>query len=57
VSKVKNFQLAVALLFIYGVAWVTDLDLGGFGNALLMGAIVFGILALAKAGEKDERID
>ena len=56
-SKVKNFQLAVALLFIYGVAWVTDLDLGGFGNAFLMGAVVFGILALAKAGERDERID
>jgi len=57
VSKAKNFQLAVALLFIYCAAWLTDLDLGGFGNAFLMGAVVFGILALAKAGERDERID
>ena len=56
-SEAKNFQLAVALLFIYGSAWMTDLDLGGFGNALLIGAIVFGIIALANAGEKDSRND
>ena len=52
-NRAKNVQLAVTLLFIYGAAWVTDLDLGGFGNALLIGAVVFGILALTKTGEKD----
>lgn len=52
-SRAKNFQLAFAFLSIYGAAWATDLDLGGFGNALLIGAGVFGILALTKAGESD----
>ena len=54
-TRVKYVQSAIALLFIYGAAWATDLDLGGFGNALLFGAAVFGIMALSKMSTKGSR--
>jgi hypothetical protein len=52
VTRGKYLQLTLALLFLYGSAWATDLDLGGFGNALLLGAVVFGIMALSMKSTK-----
>lgn len=51
-TRGKYLQLTLALLFLYGSAWATDLDLGGFGNALLLGAVVFGIMALSMKSTK-----
>ncbi len=49
-SRANDLILAAALLCTHGAALVTGLYLGGFGNALLIEAVVIGILALTRSG-------
>jgi hypothetical protein len=51
-SRTKYLPAAGALLLIYGLAKLTDLDLGGFGVGILLGAAVFAIMALATPSSK-----
>ena len=46
-TRKKYLMLSACLAVIYGVARLTDLDLGGFGTGLLMIAAVFGVVGIA----------
>ena len=53
-TRTKSILLTLAMLFLWSSAYLTDLDLGGFGHALLIAAFVFAISAIA-TGRQDSR--
>ena len=56
-GRVNFLVLSAAMLLIYGLAYLTDLDLGGFGLVLPFSAVVFAItgLAIGKSGDDKGR--
>lgn len=55
-TRARYLLLSAAMLGMWGIFRLTDLDLGAFGSVLLISAAVFGIVGLARdSSGNDER--